>query len=604
MAATPSPSPTPASASTASPPSSSPPTAPSSTISPPDLVFPRCLPRLSCSSSTPAPPRKRWPRSKPRSSAPSPSSPIPASWASSPSIPWSPSTISPSPTAPASFSSPATAISPPTSITTAVEEMCCSSSVGVVGRRPARATGTAIAVAVALLEACSTVHGGRVMVFVSGPATIGPGKVAEPEFECPIRTHRDLVSGEAPLFAGARRFYATAAARLAAKSAALDLFACSLDQVGAAEMAPAVDASGGFMVLAESFSSEQFRSSSRRIFLRREDEDDCQQLCMDATLDVAASEEIKVSSVLGPCGSSGASWKLSSLGERTSVAFFFQVVGGGGGNCPVFFLQFRTRYTRLLGGVRLRVTTVARRWAPPDSGEVAAGFDQEAAAAVVARLAARRAEEARPGDVARWLDELLVRFTAQFGDFIPEDPDSFRLKPGFSLFPQFMFHLRRSPLLEVFNSSPDETAFFRVMLNRERVVEALVMVQPTLVQYSMDGPPIPVLLDVGSVATDVVLLLDSFFFVVVHRGAEVARHGPLAAVAEADAVALAAERVPAPRLVVCDQYSSQARFLLARLNPSATYKSAPGDGSGSVLLTDDISLQVFLEHLQELAVRS
>ncbi|KRX11532.1 Protein transport protein SEC23, partial [Trichinella nelsoni] len=33
------------------------------------------------------------------------------------------------------------------------------------------------------------------------------------------------------------------------------------------------------------------------------------------------------------------------------------------------------------------------------------------------------------------------------------------------------------------------------------------------------------------------------------------------------------ERFPVPRVVVCDQHGSQARFLLAKLNPSATYNN-------------------------------
>ena len=41
------------------------------------------------------------------------------------------------------------------------------------------------------------------------------------------------------------------------------------------------------------------------------------------------------------------------------------------------------------------------------------------------------------------------------------DPASFKLGEGFSIYPQFMFHLRRSQFLQVFNNSPDETAFYR-----------------------------------------------------------------------------------------------------------------------------------------------
>ena len=38
----------------------------------------------------------------------------------------------------------------------------------------------------------------------------------------------------------------------------------------------------------------------------------------------------------------------------------------------------------------------------------------------------------------------------------------------------------------------------------------------------------------------------------------------------------------------------QARFLLAKLNPSSTYNSEPGGGMGGseIIMTDDVSLQV------------
>jgi protein transport protein SEC23 len=38
---------------------------------------------------------------------------------------------------------------------------------------------------------------------------------------------------------------------------------------------------------------------------------------------------------------------------------------------------------------------------------------------------------------------------------------SFRLSDAFSLYPQFMFHLRRSQFLQAFNSSPDESSYYR-----------------------------------------------------------------------------------------------------------------------------------------------
>jgi hypothetical protein len=47
----------------------------------------------------------------------------------------------------------------------------------------------------------------------------------------------------------------------------------------------------------------------------------------------------------------------------------------------------------------------------------------------------------------------------------------------------------------------------------------------------------------------------------------------------------------------------QARFLLAKLNPSATYNTST-PMSSEVIMTDDVSLQVFTEHLKRLAVQS
>jgi protein transport protein SEC23 len=501
------------------------------------------------------------------------------------------------------------------------------------GHRPLRATGAAISAAVALLEGSLADHiGSRVMVFTSGPSTTGPGKVAETDLSKPIRSHRDLINGNVPLSEKAENFYKKLAHRLADKSIVLDFYASSLDQVGAAELRYPVETSGGIMVLAESFKSNQFRNSLTHIFKRSENGH--LDMNLDATIDVVTSKEIKICGALGPCischvknnlvsekeiGEGGThSWKTSAITPKTCIAFLFQVNGHEKSAEPptVFFVQFKTKYRHGDGGFRMRVTTAARRWASARSPEITSGFDQEAAAAVVARLAIRRAEEYFVRDVIRWLDKMLIRFTAKFGDYAPEDPSTFRLSSNFSLYPQFMYYLRRSQFIDVFNSSPDETAFFRLMLNREGVVGSLIMIQPTLFQYSFDGPPIPVLLDISSVSPDVILLFDSYFHVVIHYGSKIAHwrkmgydkdpahenFRKLLDAPEADAESLVADRVPPPRLVKCDQYGSQARFLLARLNPSVTQKTRLTDGS-EVIFTDDISLQAFIEHLQELAVQ-
>jgi hypothetical protein len=49
----------------------------------------------------------------------------------------------------------------------------------------------------------------------------------------------------------------------------------------------------------------------------------------------------------------------------------------------------------------------------------------------------------------------------KFAEYRKDDAGSFQLGPQFSIYPQFMFHLRRSQFLQVFNNSPDETTYYR-----------------------------------------------------------------------------------------------------------------------------------------------
>lgn len=54
-------------------------------------------------------------------------------------------------------------------------------------------------------------------------------------------------------------------------------------------------------------------------------------------------------------------------------------------------------------------------WADPQSGQhfIALGFDQEAAAVLMARLAVHRSETDQDGtDVLRWVDRMLIRLVS------------------------------------------------------------------------------------------------------------------------------------------------------------------------------------------------
>ena len=137
----------------------------------------------------------------------------------------------------------------------------------------------------------------------------------------------------------------------------------------------------------------------------------------------------------------------------------------------------------------------------------------------MSRIAVFKAEVDDGPDVLRWVDRMLIRLCSRFAEYRKDDPSSFRLEKNFTLYPQFMFHLRRSQFLQVFNNSPDETAFYRHVLNHEYVGDSLVMIQPTLDSYTFDQEgSVPVLLDSASIQPTHILLLDTFFQILIFHG--------------------------------------------------------------------------------------
>ena len=66
-------------------------------------------------------------------------------------------------------------------------------------------------------------------------------------------------------------------------------------------------------------------------------------------------------------------------------------------------------------------------------------------------------------------------------------------------------------------------------------------------------------------------------------------------------IELLIDRFPLPRFIDTEAGGSQARFLLSKLNPSDSYQNGAAAGS-TIVLTDDVSLQNFMSHLQQVTV--
>ncbi|KAJ3649580.1 hypothetical protein Zmor_021315 [Zophobas morio] len=507
------------------------------------------------------------------------------------------------------------------------------------GKRSLRSTGAALSIAIGLLECSYANTGARVMMFLGGPCSQGPGQVLNDDLKQPIRSHHDIHKDNAKYMKKAIKHYEALAMRAATNGHCVDIYSCALDQTGLMEMKQCCNSTGGHMVMGDSFNSSLFKQTFQRVFVR--DTKNELKMAFNATLEVKCSRELKIQGGIGSCVSlnvksplvsdteigmgNTVQWKMCTLTPSATIALFFEVVNQhsapipqGGRGC----IQFITQYQHASGQRRIRVTTIARNWADATANihHISAGFDQEAAAVLMARMAVYRAETDDSPDVLRWVDRMLIRLCQKFGEYNKDDPNSFRLSENFSLYPQFMYHLRRSQFLQVFNNSPDETSFYRHMLMREDLTQSLIMIQPILYSYSFNGPPEPVLLDTSSIQPDRILLMDTFFQILIFHGETIAQwrnlkyqdmpeyenFRQLLQAPVDDAQEILQTRFPMPRYIDTEQGGSQARFLLSKVNPSQTHNNmyAYGGDGGAPVLTDDVSLQVFMDHLKKLAVSS
>jgi hypothetical protein len=81
----------------------------------------------------------------------------------------------------------------------------------------------------------------------------------------------------------------------------------------------------------------------------------------------------------------------------------------------------------------------------------------------------------------------------------------------------------RQRLWALLDDLQTEPPIRRHILNEEDVNNSLIMIQPTLMSYTFDTPPQPVLLDSVSIKYDVILLLDTFFHILIFHGELVAQ---------------------------------------------------------------------------------
>jgi len=360
-------------------------------------------------------------------------------------------------------------------------------------------------------------------------------------------------------------------------------------------------------------------------------------MCFNGEITCITSSELAIKGCIGPVTSMGQKatcvstskaigvgetnkWSIGGLDDSTTLSFYYEVRSEKQGRLDGRhgYIQYVTTFRDANGWDITRATTIAAAFRDEKTmhgfAEIKDGFDEEAAMVLMARIGVFRSENEFDHNTLGWLDTTLIRTITKIADFVPGRTETFRLPDNFIRYPQYMYYFRRSRFVRVFGYSPDETAFYRHWMLRSNVSDTITMIQPSLMNFSPDAEPMMVTLDATSRSPDSILLLDTFFHVLKWTGSEVAGWrddnlredpeyeyiGQLLDEAEEEFIERCSVRFPYPTEIKCDEGTSQARFLVAILNPNVKNQQARRLREGDVppVFTDDVNLQTFVEHLK------
>ena len=505
-------------------------------------------------------------------------------------------------------------------------------------KRDANCVGLAINTAISLLESYGSNECSRIEVFMGGPGSIGEGKIVGIELKETIRNFLDFEkkNPNTKYYKEAVDFYEKLAQRAVLSGITIDIYSCCLNQVGLYEMKNLASKTGGYIIFTDSFSTMIFKDSFRKIF--ELDDKGCLKMNFKGKMHFNCTSNYKISGALGHLFSlnkktplvsdlvvgegNTVEWYIGSINETSTYTLFLDCNEQSKDNNKLVIFQMLTTYVAGDRSWRLRVSTFSRRISNPLEtqnalNEIGNSFDQEAATVLIARFCVDNSFKGQDSkDALKWIDKTLIHLMTKFAKYTKENPSTFRLTQKFNYFPQFIFYLRRSSFIQSFNESPDESTYYKYLLLGESVENCIIMIQPLLFEYTAENPSkVPVFLDLNSLKSDCVLLLDTFFHVVIWHGVDVVKwreegfqdqegYENIKEMLEEPqdyAQNILEERIPVPKFVSCDYGSGQERLLKSVVNPSSDSKNKLQEEG---FFSDDVDLKIFMESLKRLAVSS
>lgn len=444
----------------------------------------------------------------------------------------------------------------------------------MTGFRSTRSTGSAVSLAVSLLEGTFADSPAKCVLFTQGPCTYGPGKVSVQEISATATERLDLSAAE--------QFYRSLGERMNNAGHSLDIVAETIADIGLEQMKGCITLTGGTIIMAQDFDETIVTGSIKKLFARAAPEEGLETPPLaqgyNAKVQVRTSPNLIYRGIVGEGRAYGTGWKIGSIMPHTNLTVLLENTPGVS-NGSFGHVQIITQYQQSNKRILTRVTSFSRMFSS-DRPQLCGTFDQEAACVFQARaLLAKGFQNVL--DFESGIDKNLLRFLRRYSNFVRGDPDSVKLPEAMSYYPNFMYFFRRSLLVQKDGISEDESAYFRIMLYKLPTGEAIKMIKPPLISFHYQGNVVPVELDAASLDPEAILVLDSFHNVLLWRGAYVSNwiqeglHEKEEYAFFKQAISDASEyahslldRLPVPQFKETDEGRSQARILLHYVNPS------------------------------------
>ncbi|KAJ6229033.1 protein transport protein sec23 [Anaeramoeba flamelloides] len=481
---------------------------------------------------------------------------------------------------------------------------------------------------------------GRIISFLSGPPTVGSGIIVDRKKSNFFLSHNDLEKKSSKLDVKSFNYYNDLANIISIAGITFDLFACSYDQVGCYQMQPLVSKSGGHLLIGEQFASDEF-SKSFDSFLKNFTK--YENLKFNSIVEANTTPELQIMGMISNCYALKRSknakidekeiigtcktnrWKINYLDPQTTLAIYFSIVNKKNNPLPnnkLGLIQFKTTSIDLNGNQRIRITTSAHNYSSfkADQKKCILGFDQEAATVLISRMAVWKRESEKNSHVVRWIDKSTINLCKNVAQYKKKDIHSFNLPSTFLQFPLYMYHLRRSPFLDKFGKSPDQSTFLKHNLLRQNISNSMKMIIPLFQSYSLNNiSPTVEKLEMNSIKSDNILLLDTFFHILIHNGSDINtinnngnnNNNELMKDFQTvnhfiekpihDSKLFSKNRFPYPKIIQCKEGSSQSRILLSKLSPNENTNLQYGSEQKSTL-TDLCTFEFFFDYLKKVVV--